>query len=47
MKRMMVRYKIKADRAAENEAYVLRMFEQIQRERPSGLRYSISNSLMQ
>ena len=40
MKRMMVRYKVKSDRAAENEAYIARVFEQLERERPSGLRYA-------
>jgi hypothetical protein len=39
MKRMMVRYKVKADRAAENEGYVTRVFEQLKREQPAGLRY--------
>jgi hypothetical protein len=37
---MMVRYKVKADRVAENEALVTKVFEQLQRERPSGLRYA-------
>jgi hypothetical protein len=40
MKRMMVRYKVKADRAAENEGYIARVFEQLEREKPSGLRYA-------
>jgi hypothetical protein len=40
MKRMMVRYKVKADRAAENERYVTSVFEQLHRERPDGLRYA-------
>ncbi|MEO7913255.1 MAG: hypothetical protein ABIV47_26705 [Roseiflexaceae bacterium] len=39
MKRMMVRYKVKADRAAENERYVTSVFEQLKREQPAGLRY--------
>src|SRR5262245_7632214 len=40
MKRMMVRYKVKADRAAENESYITRVFEQLNRDRPPGLRYA-------
>ena len=40
MKRMMVRYKVKADRAAENESYITRVFAQLARENPSGLRYA-------
>jgi hypothetical protein len=40
MKRMMVRYKVKADRAAENESYIASVFEQLKREQPPGLRYA-------
>jgi len=40
MKRVMVRYKVKADRAAENESYITRVFEQLNRDKPSGLRYA-------
>jgi hypothetical protein len=40
MKRVMVRYKVKAGRAAENEGYIKRVFEQLERERPAGLRYA-------
>jgi hypothetical protein len=40
MKRMMVRYKLKADRVAENERYVTSVFEQLNREKPPGLRYA-------
>lgn len=40
MKKMMVRYKVKADRAAENEKYITSVFEQLQREKPLGLRYA-------
>jgi hypothetical protein len=36
----MVRYKVKADRAAENERYITGVFEQLRRDRPSGLRYA-------
>jgi hypothetical protein len=39
MKRMMVRYKVKADRVAENERYITSVFEQLKREQPPGLRY--------
>jgi hypothetical protein len=40
MKRVMVRYQVKADRAAENERYITRVFEQLKRDTPSGLRYA-------
>jgi hypothetical protein len=40
MKRLMVRYRVKADRAAENEAYVKKVFEQLASEQPSGVRYA-------
>ena len=40
MKRMLVRYKVKADRAAENERYIAKVFEQLRQTRPSGLRYA-------
>lgn len=40
MKRVMVRYKVKADRAAENESYITRVFEQLKRDKPPGLRYA-------
>ena len=40
MKRIMVRYKVKADRVAENEAFIAKVFEQLNRERPAGLRYA-------
>ena len=36
----MVRYKIKADRVAENERYITSVFEQLEREKPPGLRYA-------
>jgi hypothetical protein len=39
MKRMMVRYKVKPDRVAENERYIVSVFEQLNREQPVGLRY--------
>ncbi len=40
MRRVMVRYKVKADRAAENESYIKQVFEQLDRERPAGIRYA-------
>jgi hypothetical protein len=40
IKRMMVRYKVKADRIAENEGYITNVFEQLKREQPPGLRYA-------
>ena len=36
----MVRYKVKADRAAENERYITAVFEQLKRETPSGISYA-------
>src|SRR5262249_12900532 len=40
MKRTMIRYKVKADRVAENERYIARVFEQLRQTRPPGLRYA-------
>lgn len=40
MKKVMVRYKVKPERAAENEAFIGRVFEQLHREKPAGLRYA-------
>lgn len=37
---LMVRYKVKADRAQENEAAVQEVFAALERERPAGLRYA-------
>ena len=39
MKRMMVRYKVKPDRVAENERFIASVFEQLNSEQPAGLRY--------
>jgi len=36
----MVRYKVKAERAAENERYIAQVFEQLKSERPAGIRYA-------
>ena len=40
MKRMMVRYRVKSDRVAENETFIAKVFEQLNREKPAGLRYA-------
>lgn len=40
MKHVMVRYTVKPDRAAENERYIKAVFEQLDREKPPGLRYA-------
>ena len=39
MKTTVVRYKVKSDRAGENVAYIKKVFEQLSREAPGGLRY--------
>jgi hypothetical protein len=36
----MVRYKVKADRVAENEGYIRAVFEQLKREQPPGVHYA-------
>ena len=40
MRNVMVRYKVKPDRAAENERYIEDVFAQLERELPNGLRYA-------
>ena len=40
MRRIMVRYKVKADRADENIGYIEKVFEQLDRDRPEGFRYA-------
>ena len=40
MKRVMVKYKVKPERAAENERYIKAVFAQLERDRPAGLRYA-------
>ena len=40
MRRIMVRYTVKADRVAENEALVRAVYEELDRTRPEGLRYA-------
>lgn len=39
MKRVMIRYKVKPDRAAENEQLVSAIYDELHRTRPEGLRY--------
>jgi len=40
MKRMMVRYRVRADQAATNERFVKDVFDQLEQKQPSGLRYA-------
>ncbi len=40
MRRVMVRYKVKPDRTAENEELVRAVYEELQRTQPAGLRYA-------
>jgi quinol monooxygenase YgiN len=40
MKTVFVRYKVKADRAAENVAFIKQVFAQLEAETPSGLHYA-------
>jgi len=40
MRIVLVRYKVKGDRAAENERYIGKVFEQLRQEQPPGLRYA-------
>lgn len=40
MKRMMVRYKVKSERAAENQQFVEKVFEELKQKSPAGLRYA-------
>jgi hypothetical protein len=39
MQRMIFRYKGKADKADENQEYIQKVFEELHRNSPSGLRY--------
>jgi quinol monooxygenase YgiN len=39
MKRILVRYKVKPDRAEENRAYVQKVFAELHQANPAGLRY--------
>ena len=40
MKRVMVRYKVKPDRAAENEELIRAVYEELADTKPSGFRYA-------
>jgi hypothetical protein len=40
MKRVMVRYKVKPDRAAENEALVRAVYDELEHTQPAGFRYA-------
>jgi hypothetical protein len=40
MRRVMVRYKVKADHVATNEELVRAVYEELQRTQPAGLRYA-------
>lgn len=40
MRKVMVRYKLKADRVSENESFVRQVFAQLEQERPAGMRYA-------
>ena len=40
MKTVMVRYRVKADKAVENESYITKVFEQLKRDQPPGLHYA-------
>jgi len=40
MKRVMVRYKVKPDKAGENEAYIRDVFDELLADGPDGLRYA-------
>ena len=40
MKRVMVRYKVKPDQAAKNEALVRAVYDELRRTNPAGLRYA-------
>jgi hypothetical protein len=40
MRQVMVRYKVKPDRAAENEKLVRAVYDELRRTQPAGLRYA-------
>jgi hypothetical protein len=40
MRQVMVRYKVKPDRAAENEELVRAVYDELERAEPAGLRYA-------
>ena len=39
MEKLIVRYKVKPNRADENQKYIQKVFEELHRTSPSGLRY--------
>lgn len=41
MKTVMVRYRVKPESAAENEALIKQVFVQIARDKPAGMRYQV------
>jgi hypothetical protein len=41
MKTVMVRYKLKPESVAENEALIKQVFVQLARDRPAGMRYQV------
>jgi quinol monooxygenase YgiN len=40
MRRVIVQYKVKPGRAAENEALIKKVFEELEQSKPGGLRYA-------
>ena len=40
MRTVMVRYKLKPDRAAENEMHIANVFAQLERDKPAGVHYA-------
>ena len=40
MRRVMVRYRVKADRAAENQSYIEAVFAELAQKKPAGIRYA-------
>ena len=40
MKRVLVRYKVKADKADENESFIKKVFAELKEKSPEGLRYA-------
>src|SRR2546427_12764813 len=40
MRTVMVRYKVKPDRVAENKAFIEKVFEELAQKRPAGFRYA-------
>ncbi len=40
MSKVMVRYKVKAEKAAENAAYIRKVFQELEKTQPAGLKYA-------